>query len=655
MISIELLPLVFFTLGIVSVFLTVFTSLIKFHAEKLKSLLIRMEIYTVILLFSMGFSYVYDGMAGKTGMAAVFITNACCLFMNCLIVYCYNEYLTILFMSKGHFKELPKELKIGYMLSALWTLFLCISIFAGWSFTIDENNCYHTGPLHFVPGVIAVLIIAVQMSFVIRYKNYISRKLSRFLIAACMFLMLASVIHLFPVEDFVCQIALFSVLALLFGFTLMDQNEQLQRAAYTDPQTGIPNAYGFIHEIDRKIRKGIAKEYNAYYIEADSTGAVKNAYGKDAYDEILVRYREFFCSWKKKNEVFGILGGNFFVALIERPRTEEFLNLLSDIPVEISVNDEKITVHVNSLAGGYEIKDNIKIGGLVMGKISTAATYAKSVAKKSFVFLDDETERKINEEKAFMEEIRAGLKKEEFEPFYQPKVNTETFTLCGSEALVRWRKDGQLIPPMKFIPLIEKSGLICVLDFYMLDHVCKDMRSWLDKGLEPPCVSVNFSRKNLSNPDFTKEIYSILCKHDIPPSLIQVEVTETNDEFPLSSLKSAVDSLHNYGISVAIDDFGTGSSSISLLKEITFDVLKIDKTFIDFKDEKEKMLLSYIIEMSKAIDISVIAEGVEDMDRVRILQGMDCADIQGFVFDKPLERAEYEQRIQKAEYSLANK
>ena len=136
MISIELLPLVFFILGIVSVFLAVFTSLIKFHVEKLKSLLIRMEIYTVILLFSMGFSYVCDGMAGKAGMAAVFITNACCLFMNCLIVYCYNEYLTILFMSKGHFKELPKELKAGYKLSALWTVFLCMCIFTGWDFTI---------------------------------------------------------------------------------------------------------------------------------------------------------------------------------------------------------------------------------------------------------------------------------------------------------------------------------------------------------------------------------------------------------------------------------------------------------------------------------------------------------------------------------------
>lgn len=654
MISIELLPLVFFILGIVSVFLTVFTSLIKFHIEKLKSLLIRMEIYTVILLFSMGFSYVCDGMAGKDGMAAVFITNACCLFMNCLIVYCFNEYLTILFMSKGHFKELPKELKAGYMLSALWTLFLCISIFTGWNFTIDENNCYHTGPLHLVPGVIAVLIIAVQLSFVVRYKKHISRKLARFLIAACLFLMLASVIHIFPVEDFICQIALFSVLALLFGFTLMDQNEELQRAAYTDPQSGLPNAYGFIYEIDRKIRKGTAKEYNAYYIEADSTGAIKNAYGKDAYDEMLVRYREHFCSWKKKNEVFGILGGNFFLALIERSRTEEFLDLLADTPVEISINDEKVNVHINAVSGGYEIKDNIKIGGVVMVKISAAITYAKSIAKSSNAFLDDETERKINEEKAFMEDVRAALKNEEFEPFYQPKVNTESYTLCGSEALVRWRKDGQLIPPMKFIPFIEKSGLICVLDFYMLDHVCRDMRSWLDKGIDPPCVSVNFSRKNLSNPDFTKDIYSTLCKYDIPPSLVQIEVTETNDEYPLSVLKSAVDSLHNYGLSVAIDDFGTGSSSISLLKEITFDVLKIDKTFVDFKDEKEKKLLSYIIEMSKAIDISVIAEGVEDMERVRILHGMDCADIQGFVFDKPLERAEYEQRIQKAEYSPVN-
>lgn len=650
--TIELYPLVFFILGIVSVFLTAFTALIKFHIGKLKPLLIRMELYTVIMLVTMGLTYVFDGMAGKSGYAVVLITNTCCLFMNCLIVYCYNEYLTILFMSKGHFKELPKPLKAGYMLTSLWIVYLCISMFTGWSFTIDENNFYQTGDLYFLSGIFAVIIISVQMCFIIAYRQHISKKLGEFLVAACMFLMLASVIHIITADDFITQAALFSVLASLFGFTLMEQNEELHKAAYTDPQSGLPNAYGFIYEIDCKIRKGTAKNFDAFYIEADSTGMIKKSYGKEQYDELLRKYCEFFCAWKNKNEIFGILGGNFFLALVERSRTEEFLKHLVDVPLEISINDENITVHVGAVAGGYEIQENTKIGGVVMIKITTAITYAKSVAKKTVAFLDDETERKINEEKAMMDAIREGLKNEEFEPFYQPKVNTETYTLCGSEALVRWRKDGQLIPPMKFIPLIEKSGLICVLDFYMLDRVCKDMREWLDKGLTPPCVSVNFSRKNLSNPEFTKEIYDTLKKYDIPPTHIQVEVTETIDEYPLSALRAAVDSLHGYGISVAIDDFGTGSSSISLLKEITFDVLKIDKTFIDFKDEKEKKLLSYIIEMSKAINISVIAEGVEDIDHVHILQGMDCADIQGFVFDKPLEKSEYEKRIEKREYSL---
>lgn len=650
-IIIEYQSFILFILSAVALFVAGFTALIKFHVVKMKSLLIRVELYTVALLISAAFTYICNGMSGTTGFFGGNIANACGLLLNCLILYCYNQYLTISFMGKGRFKKLPDRLKLVYMISIVWMLFLCVSVFTGWVYRIDSDNLYQRGPLFWAAGLMPLIIIVIQLSFVIQYRDMVNRKLAAFLISANIFLIATYILQLFLPEIGIVQIAVFCVSASLFGFTLIEQNEELQKAAYTEMQSGLPNVYGYIHEIDKIILQGNITNYNAYYFDIAEMQNINNKYGKEKTDEIIKSYVKYISNWMKKNEVFGRLGGNYFVALVERERTEEFLKIIGDTPVTITLNGKDLTIHISAIAGCYRIDETVKAADQILAKISTAVAYAKNIAKESYVFIDDELERKINEEKDILDNIQEAFRKEEFEPFYQPKVETENYRLCGSEALVRWRRNGKLIPPFAFIPIMEKKGIVCSLDFYMLEHVCRDIRSWIDKGLTPPCVSVNFSRKNLSNQNLADDIYNILKKYDIPSNLIQIEVTETNDGYPLSDLKKAVDALHAYGISVAIDDFGTGSSSISLLKEVTFDVLKIDRTFVDCKEDKEKKLLSYIIEMSKAINISVIAEGVEDREQVQMLKDMDCTRIQGYVFDKPLERVEYEDRIRKNNYS----
>lgn len=180
----------------------------------------------------------------------------------------------------------------------------------------------------------------------------------------------------------------------------------------------------------------------------------------------------------------------------------------------------------------------------------------------------------------------------------------------------------------------------------MLERLCKTMKEWLEQGLHPPKVSVNFSRKNLGNPDLAEQIYQTIRKFNLPMHLIEIEITETVDEFPFSYLKEVVDELHGYGISVAIDDFGTGSSSIQLLCDMNFDVLKIDKSFIDTMTETRMELLGYIIAMAKLFHAKIVAEGVEQQEQLAILQKMGCDEIQGYLFDRPLPREEFENRMQ---------
>ena len=206
--------------------------------------------------------------------------------------------------------------------------------------------------------------------------------------------------------------------------------------------------------------------------------------------------------------------------------------------------------------------------------------------------------------------------------------------------------DGKMIPPGRFIPVMEKDGSICQLDFYMLERLCETMKGWLEQGIQPPKVSINFSRKNLGNPALAEQIYQTIRKFNLPMHLIEIEITETVDEFPFSYLKEVVDELHGYGISVAIDDFGTGSSSIQLLCDMNFDVLKIDKSCIDTMTETRMERLGYIIAMAKLFHAKIVAEGVEQQEQLAILQKMGCDEIQGYLFDRPLPREEFENRMQ---------
>ena len=184
----------------------------------------------------------------------------------------------------------------------------------------------------------------------------------------------------------------------------------------------------------------------------------------------------------------------------------------------------------------------------------------------------------------------------------------------------------------------------------MLDWVCNDIRLWLDEGKVPPTISVNFSRKNLGNPILAEEIYNVLKKYDIPPHLIQIEITETIDEYPIDYLKGVVLALQRYGMTTAIDDFGTGSASINIIMQVPFNVLKIDKSFISSTDEKNLKILGHIISMANDVGADVISEGVETEEQLGIISGLGCPKIQGFYFDQPLPREDFEKRMDNPDY-----
>ena len=216
--------------------------------------------------------------------------------------------------------------------------------------------------------------------------------------------------------------------------------------------------------------------------------------------------------------------------------------------------------------------------------------------------------------------------------------------------------DGKIMPPMDFIPVLEQNADICHLDYYVLDRVCKDLRRWLDEGRRVVRVSVNFSRKNLTEPDLLENIIDIVDRNQIPHEYIEVELTETTTDVTFKDLRRVVNGLHEAGIATAVDDFGMGFSSLSLLQDIPWKVLKIDKSFLPADDEQvvsnNHMMYKHVVSMAREIGLECVTEGVETKKQVMILRKNHCHVAQGFFFDKPLPVEEYEDRMNNPIYDL---
>ena len=190
---------------------------------------------------------------------------------------------------------------------------------------------------------------------------------------------------------------------------------------------------------------------------------------------------------------------------------------------------------------------------------------------------------------------------------------------------------------------------ICDLDFYMLDHVCSDIRRWLDEGKDVVRVSVNFSRKHMVDVDFLDHIIRIVDKHNVPHEYIEVELTETTTDVMFSDLKRVVCGLQEQGIWTAVDDFGVGFSSLNLIRDIPWNVLKIDKSFVpkdvDDVDSVPNKMFKHVISLALDLGLECVIEGVETLEQLEVLRRNNCNIAQGYFFDRPLPIEDFEQRL----------
>ena len=205
-----------------------------------------------------------------------------------------------------------------------------------------------------------------------------------------------------------------------------------------------------------------------------------------------------------------------------------------------------------------------------------------------------------------------------------------------------------MIFPNEFIPLFESNGFITELDRYMFEHVCMDIKRWLDDGYNVVPVSVNLSQLQLYNTNFIQEYKGIIEKYEIPPEYVQLELTETTLFSKISSLNEIIDNLHSIGFKILMDDFGTGYSSLNMLKNVKVDILKLDKSFVDdIGESKGNIVVSSIVSLGQLLNMKIVAEGVETQEQFEFLRDIFCDEIQGYYFSKPIPERDYKKLLVK--------
>ena len=281
---------------------------------------------------------------------------------------------------------------------------------------------------------------------------------------------------------------------------------------------------------------------------------------------------------------------------------------------------------------------------------NNACTAGMSIAngEAGIAFFD---QKLVDEEKwisIVTERQQIAVNNQEFVVYYQPKYDPRTNELKGAEALIRWNTaDMGLVPPGKFIPIFEDNGFITQIDDYMVSHIARDQRRWLNEGRKCVPISVNISRAHFAQPDLAEHICSMVDKEGAPRDLIEIELTESAFFDDENAMLATINKLKGYGFLVSMDDFGSGYSSLNSLKDMPLDILKLDAGFFRGSENnpRTEIVVSEALRLAKSLNMITVAEGVEEQSQVDFLAAEGCDMIQGYYYAKPMPREEYEIRL----------
>lgn len=429
--------------------------------------------------------------------------------------------------------------------------------------------------------------------------------------------------------------------------------QRIRYLARIDPLTKIPNRMQFQHLLQRSIAR--ARRANSplclFYVDVDHFKEINDTFGHLAGDATLETVAERLTAALPENSVIGRLAGDEFAVLINdlgpdgagRTATDKLARALLDRladPFFVQGHEVFMTA---SLGIAFYPNDAANVIDLIRN--ADAALYsAKKAGGNVFAYYVPQMNEAAIERLMTKSKLKRAFERDELLVHYQPKYNIVTGEIFGAEALVRWElPDRGLILPADFIPIAEETNLIIEIGEWVLDKVCEDFRIWQRSVSSPGRVSVNLSLKQLKQANFINRISAIMRGHEISPTSLELEITETTlMENPERTIR-LLDQLYGLGLHLAIDDFGTGYSSLSALQQFPISTLKIDQSFVRdvANNPDDATLVGTIVQMGRNLNMDVVAEGVEDEEQLSFLQRLDCTFVQGLLFGSPMSSDNY--------------
>ncbi|MGR9013575.1 MAG: bacteriohemerythrin [Gammaproteobacteria bacterium] len=421
--------------------------------------------------------------------------------------------------------------------------------------------------------------------------------------------------------------------------------EEIKQLAFYDPLTKLPNRRLLLerlkHSIEVERREG--KRLALLMLDLDRFKAVNDSLGHSAGDELLQQVAMRISTRLRDVDMVARLGGDEFIVLLEdiahaedAARVAEEIILVLSKPFQLAQSND---VQIGASIGISLYPEHGASYEILMDHADAALYQAKDQGRGCYAYFSEDQTLAARERIALETRLRRAIEQQELRIFYQPQVDIASGRIVGAEALVRWQDPTEgLIPPLRFIPIAEESGLILEIGAWVLRETCRQGRLWLNAGLPPLTLAVNVSPQQFRRGDICDLVAACLSDTGFPAEFLELEMTESGLMENQDHVLELLNLLRAQGIRLAIDDFGTGFSSLAYLKHFPLDVLKIDKSFIDdiphLQDDME--IASTIIAMGHILGFKVLAEGVETEAQLDFLRKQNCDSYQGYIKSPPV-------------------
>lgn len=440
-----------------------------------------------------------------------------------------------------------------------------------------------------------------------------------------------------------------------------DAQKQIHNLAYYDLITGLPNRAQLNEQLRYTLKLAARNDtrFALLFLDLDHFKQVNDTMGHDAGDELLkqvserlksvVREADLVCSTERDSDepdsqhTVARLGGDEFVVLLghinraeDAARVSERIAQSISEPYSICNNAVSVTTTIGISVFPADGTDS----DTLMKSADVAMYHAKESGRNGYQFYSRDIHERALARFSLEVELKSAIENEDLSLVFQPKIDIATARVVGIEALVRWcHAENGVVSPNEFIPLAEETGLILPLGRWVLMHACQQMQDWIDSGLEPMTIAVNCSPVQFTHSDILTDINNAIEHSGLDPRYLEIELTES---LLLQDIEAGIIMLKNMkelGVQVSIDDFGTGFSSLSYLKRLPVDKLKIDQSFVKdlSTDSGDVAIVSAIITLSHNLELTVVAEGVETHQQFEILKSFNCNEAQGYLFSRPVD------------------